>query len=668
MFEKIQSTIAGVFSSKHQPQEEPAQERVKSIEDTIYQDEIIAMVNEELERRNQERLPFELQWRLNMNFLDGNQYCDINMSSQEIQEIAKQYWYQEREVYNHIAPIVETRLAKLGRVQPALTVRPATSDVSDISAAKVSTKILEATSHKIGLQTDIKEATIWSEICGTSFYKDGWDTSAGQLIGVVNDNPVHEGDISNYVCSPFEIYPDSCFSTSLEDCRSLIHARAYHVDEIEELWGVPLEGRDVDVFSISNTNVGTGGLGHAASTSRITTTTKQEHEIVIEYYERPSKRYPEGRFIIVAADTLLYYGALAYKVGEDKKRDFPFVRQVAVSRAGCFWGISIIERLIPIQRSFNAVKNRKHEYINRLAMGILDVEEGAYDTEDLEEDGLSPGKILTRRRGSQPARFLQNEGTPPIFGQEEQDLENQFILISGVSEISRNSKAPTGTGSGVALQLLIEQDDTRLSLTAENIRLAILQRGKHWLRFYKQFAVGPRMDRLVGDSGDVQVAEWNANDITSDDVVLETENELTQSPAQRKQMVFDLMQTGIFHDPTTGTFSKRMRVKVLDALGMGNWEASADTEELQINRAQRENMQLEAGQIPIIREIDDDELHIAEHKVFMLSGDFEKLIEKDPELADQMAYHVKQHEKAMDLKANNEMLKQQLMQQGYVPD
>ena len=82
------------------------------------------------------------------------------------------------------------------------------------------------------------------------------------------------------------------------------------------------------------------------------------------------------------------------------------------------------------------------------------------------------------------------------------------------------------------LEILREQDETRLSLTAEHIRSAVLEQAKQWIRLYRQFAIGPRMDRLIGDGKDVLVTEWNKNDLTSDDIILDTENELSQSPAQ----------------------------------------------------------------------------------------------------------------------------------------
>lgn len=672
MFDNLRSKVIGLFTAAGKP--EPLDKRQGAADETthrIMEDHVkaamVGYVKQELERRRQERLVFELQWQLNINFLEGNQYCDINVSLGEIQEIDRAFWWQEREAYNHIAPIVETRLAKLSRVRPSMMVRPATSDLSDISTAKVCTTIIKAAYRKLAMKVAIHTGTAWAELTGTVLYKDAWDAKAGQVLGVLDGEPVCEGDLSNYVCPSFEFFPDSCYASDLDACRSVIHAKAYHVDDIEEIWNVKVDGKAVDTLNLNTTSIGTGGLGYTANVPRASAVTRPDHEIVTEYYERPSRRYPEGRLIVTAGDHLLYYGDMPHKIGEDGKHDFPFARQVCIERPGCFWGISIIERLIPIQRAFNAVKNRKHEFLNRAAIGVTFAEEGSVDIDDLQEDGLSPGKVIIYKRGFSPPRQMEAQQTPPSFSQEENDLVQEFILISGVSEISRNSAAPTGAGSGVALQLLTEQDDTRLSLTAENIRFAMVKKAKHWLRLYKQFAVGPRLERLIGEKNDVLLAQWSASDITSDDVIPDTENELSQTPAQRKQMVFDLMQAGLFIDPETGHMSNRMRSKVLEALDMGNWEAIDDIEDLQATGAQRENQMIQEGIPPQIREFHDDEIHLIEHNRFRLTGEYQELVEQSPEAAQYFDEHVKQHELARDLKSQMQQQKQALMQMGIVP-
>ena len=85
----------------------------------------------------------------------------------------------------------------------------------------------------------------------------------------------------------------------------------------------------------------------------------KNYAIVKEYYERPCRRYPQGRYIVVANKKTLYVGTLPYKIGNDGEFDFPFVKIVSIYSTGCFWGKSVVERCIPIQRRYNALRNRK---------------------------------------------------------------------------------------------------------------------------------------------------------------------------------------------------------------------------------------------------------------------------------------------------------------------
>lgn len=62
---------------------------------------------------------------------------------------------------------------------------------------------------------------------------------------------------------------------------------------------------------------------------------------------------------------------------------------------------SIVDRLIPFQRAYNAIKNKQTEYLNRLMYGNLFVEDGSIDIDALENEGLVPGKILIYRQGAQ---------------------------------------------------------------------------------------------------------------------------------------------------------------------------------------------------------------------------------------------------------------------------
>lgn len=594
------------------------------------EDIVVKETLEDFEERVRARKSFDNQWQLNMNFYMGNQYCDVGYGG-FVREMDKQYFWQEREVFNHIAPIIDIRLSKLAKIKPKMQVLPATNEEEDLYTAKVGKKILDSVSNKMNLSAKINQATKWSEICGTSFYKISWNPNLGQVVALEDDGKkIKTGDVDISVCSPFEIYPDSATHESLQECQSLIHARAYTVEEIKQTYGVDVEGKDINVYSLDGTSVSLGGLGYSGLATKLIETTRKNSAIVLEKYVKPCEKFPDGRLIIVAGDKLVYDGELPYLNGIDGKREFPFVRQICNEEVGNFWGVSMISRLIPIQRAYNAVKNRKHEYINRLTLGVLAVEDGSVDIDNLEEEGLAPGKILVYRQGSSAPKFLGGENVPSDFEKEEEKLLKEFNSLSGTSEIGSMENVSASL-SGVALELLIDENETRLKFTTDSMKSAIKTMAKHILRLYKQFATFPRLIKIVGDDGTFDVFYFKGNDISSDDVQFDTDNETNDTLSQRRTMIFTLLDKGLLADED-GKISNSMKAKIMENIGFGVWDNSVDLRDLHIKNADIENSKLNSGKDVEVKEIDDDELHINQHTAYMLkvlySGEYDKKIEK----------------------------------------
>ena len=609
----------------------------------IQAQELVKETLEDFEARVRARKSFDSQWQLNMNFYMGNQYCDVGYGG-FVREVDKQYFWQEREVFNHIAPIIDIRLSKLSKIKPKIQVIPATDEANDLYTAKVGKKILDSVSSKMNLMGKVNQATKWSEICGTSFYKISWNANLGQTIALEDDgNKIRTGDVEISVCSPFEVYPDSSTHETLEDCQSLIHARAYTTDQIKQMYGVEVAGKDVNVYSLDNVSSSLGGLGYDGLATKLIETTKHDSAIVLEKYVKPNENYPNGRLIIIAGETLVYDGEMPYLNGVDGKREFPFVRQICNEEVGNFWGVSMINRLIPIQRAYNAVKNRKQEYLNRLTLGVLTVEDGSVDIDNLEEEGLAPGKILVYRQGSNAPQFLGGEQVPSDFEKEEARLLDEFYSLSGTSEIGSMDKVSTNI-SGVALELLIDENETRLIFTTDSIKNAIKTISKMILRLYKQFATFPRLIKIVGESGELEVLYFKDSDISSDDVQFDTDNESNETLSQRRQMIFSLLDKGLLYDEN-GKITSAMKNKILQNIGFGVWDTSADLSELHIKNADRENTILENREVEV-KEIDNHALHINQHTSYMLQvlysgASFNKLAEEN------FLKHIEAHKKAL---------------------
>ena len=590
-----------------------------------FKEDLIADVKADFENRRKARVENERQWELNMNFISGNQYCGINARG-DLEDTDRDFFWQEREVFNHVAPVIESRLARFSRVSPLFSVRPKTDDDKDVNGAAIAEKLLASAFEKYDLDETVKKVTVWSETCGTGFYKIVWDNRGGNAVGEADGETVFEGDVKIIPVSPFEIFPDSLFSEELDDCFSIIHARALPVREIKEKYGVAVAGENLDVF----------GLFKSDSAKSGAKTTIENAAIVIEKYEKPSAEFPSGRLITVAGDELLYYGELPYKNGKNGARTFPFVKQVCLKAAGRFFGASITERLIPVQRAFNAVKNRKHEFLNRLSMGVMKVEDGSLDVDDLESEGLPPGKVLVYRQGSSAPEMMGGLSMPSDFNEEEEKLLNEFVTISGVAEVS-SSMSNANVASGTALEILVEQDNERLIVSAETIRKCYLEIARQVIRLYAQFAAGVRMIKIRDSFNKTRITYVDKSAVNSDDVYLENENELLYSHSQKKEMIFKLYQSGLLTDET-GDLRPATKEKVLSLLGYKDLDYQKGVSEMQSEKAQKENERIRKREVHA-EEVDDDEIHLDEHTRYILS-EYDELNEEEKQ---RLFAHLKEH-------------------------
>lgn len=565
-------------------------------------------VQRDFEARREERRAVERGWQLNMNFVKGNQYCDVDLKG-ELRDEEKEFYWQERRVFNHIAPVIDARLSKLSRMRPALKVIAASDDESDRRAASLASALLSAVQEDGDIDGVMNEASLWSEVCGTAFYKVLWNGGKGCAVGRTEDGEsVFDGAAEVVALSPFEIYPYSLAIESVEEQPSIIHAKALPVEEIAAAYGVKLAGRDLSEISLSPYMRGKSAKSRD----------KTGYELVIERYERPTCEMPNGRLTIVAGGELLFDGELPYINGDGGARTYPFIKQYAMPLAGSFFGTSVVDRLIPLQRSYNAVKNRKHEFLNRISMGTIAVEDGSVDTDELSEDGLMPGKVIVYRQGSQPPEMLTFGSVPSGFDKEEENLLTEFAKVSGTGQISDNADSYAGVTSATGLQLIIEQDDQRLSLTYASMKRALKLIGRHILRLYRQFATQPRLLRYSAGGSAYSVAAFKGSDISSDDVVLEADSDLNMTAAQKRTVIYEILDKGLFSGED-GNLSPSSKSKLLSALGYGSFAAARDLSELNRARAAEENEKLLKGDLPV-KEYDDDAVHIEEHTSYILTS------------------------------------------------
>lgn len=594
---------------------------------------IVDFVTNDFKEKQQNRRTYELIWELNMNFYIGNQYSYITPSG-FISDIEKNYSWENREVYNHIAPIIETRLAKLNKIKPNINIKPSSNTESDNYKAKLAKAILTSCYNENHLENIIATATHWSEITGTSFYKISWDSVSN------NDKTNNSGDAKISVCTPFEIYPDSNFTEDIEDCESIIETRAFPADEVNREWGVNLTGEDINLFQLNNSS-SLSNISGRSNYTKVIHSTNHDYLLLIERYEKPSKRHPNGKLTIICKDKLLYDGDMPYINGSKNTRTYPFIKQVSNKQLSCFWGSSIIERCIPMQKAYNSIKNKKHEFLTRLATGVLTVEDGSVDVDNLENNGIEPGKIIIYRNGSTPPKFLDPGTVPEEFEREEEKLLAEINNLSCISEVTTNASVPSGVNSGTALSLLMEQDESRLSTVAEEIRTSIKKISYQILRLYKQFSNNIRLNKLTDNNGALEMFYWTKNDISSDDILIDASNTLDETTANKKEILLKLIEKGIFSD-NSGNITNQTKEKILSTLGFENWCSFDELDELHKKRAEKENLKLIKLEDPL--DVDDDKIHIEQHTKFIISDNNNS----DQKFISNLIKHIQKHKEKLN--------------------
>lgn len=617
---------------------------VRPDRDAETQEGFASYVRREFERRLKERAIYEQQWLLNLSFIEGQHYAQVHKVTGEVYTPERKYPWEMREVFNHIAPTFETRIAKLTRNRPVMAVRPGSPDEDDVSSAKVSTKILRYNLDAQGFDAILEEAVAWAESCGTSFLKNLWNPARGPVVqdpmaamdptmqqqeeGGVSQMGVPIGDVETVVVPPFEMLPEDVLRPRLEDQRSIIHAKGWPVDSdhvqalVERYKMEHPEAEDWKPMpeDIASVSVGRGTI-NGMPQQRFTISSLKDRIIVIEYYERPSRRYPTGRFAIVIGDKLVHYGPLPYR--EDV--DFPFAKIDSIRRTNCFWSKSVVERLIPVQRRYNAVRNRIAEYLNRVGIGQWTAEEGTVDVDELTNE---PGIVVEHTRGSRPPQPVQYQPLPSTFMEEMNTLVQEIHQISGVHEVSHGQMPQNsgGSPSGVMLAQLQEQDDTRIATTQRYIDEALEKTGKHWLLRYKEFAMEQRAVPIVGKNEMVHLLYFDRNSIRSYNVHVEASSALASSPAARREMVFAMLDRGLFLDPDSGRLTSQGLQKVYELLEFGNWDDMDEDRGLPLNRAKYENLMMTQGQPVQVWPWEDHGMHVLQHQRYRQTEEFYELL------------------------------------------
>lgn len=565
---------------------------------------IVAFVNSRLEegRTDTARMAFESSVVTNTAYLLGydSVYFDPKNRLFRSYSGAAASPSRGRVHKNMILPSIQNRLARLCKNAPKYDVRPESPSEEDKEAARISLKVLVNVMDKERYSEKRIENTMWMQQAGVGWMKIGWDPDKGKKIYYQDDQGAQkqqsEGDVYIDVISPLEIFVDP-LAKRMDDARWLLHTRlrplSYFRDNYER--GAEVKPEDAYLSNIQNL------LRINSMTNKAGTTTSQmaQKNSAIEkaLYERPSKKFPNGRLIITANNILLAYKPLPVD-------EIPFVKFDDVKVGGKFLSESLITHMRPLQDQMNVILRKKSEYIKK----ALNMKFVAAKGHGLNEEALSDTTEVMEYNAvpdSEMPKSVVMPQLPQYAFQEDANLMASFSEIVGIGEPSKG-QAPSSDIPAIGMQLLVEQDDTRIGTVVESNENSHADVGRIILKFTNKFYTQPRTIKETGQGGEYSFSQVTGDQIPpSPDVIVIKGSTLPGSKSVKRNDIMNLFSQGLLGDQ----MDPAVKAKTLEDMEFGDiqnvWEDLA-IDAAQVDRTVKE---IEQGTKPLIHPDDNHQMH-----------------------------------------------------------
>lgn len=160
------------------------------------------------------------------------------------------------------------------------------------------------------------------------------------------------------------------------------------------------------------------------------------------------------------------------------------------------------------------------------------------------------------------------------------------------------------------------------------------------MRLYRQFTGEVRLMRYAGANGETSVAAFKGSDIASDDVTIEADSDQNMTTAQKRTVLYEMIDRGLFLDDN-GKISPSNRRKIFETLGYQGFAEGKDLTALNVAKAEAENSAMLTGSAEV-KDYDDHGVHINEHVAYLLAGNVEKNAER------RICAHIEQHKKKLN--------------------
>lgn len=495
------------------------------------------------------------------------------LSGRQIKELDQIY-------VNFIQPHVRTLAAKIQKARPILECVPATSDESDVQAAKVGDRLLRSEWYQQQMDSRRIEALIWLCSTGNAFLHTYFDPRKGPL-----NQGVPVGEVVTDIVSPLKILVEP-HRTKMKDCRWAIISEKLPKDQVVENYGDVYRqrtGKELvlnDLFStgtnydaVTESYLAVVGVGDTVALD------DSDYCEVDTLYHLPSAQYPNGIYAVVVGQKVIHIAPFPYPF----LRRLPIVHLREVCAPWRFYGETSTSEVLKIQDLYVRLRRIERDYhLDALNVFWLKKKGTRVDDDDLK----SRDNRVVEYEGEVPPQRIPGTGIPGGIYNSIQLAIQELDRSTGISESTRGI-APSGVSSGRALLALQEQDETRLGLTIQMMEDEFSVWGQNVLLMAREFYVEERRYAVVGESVGGAMWQFDRTELRETyDVRCVAGSALPQNKYAKQESVMQMFQAGILGNPQ----SEEAQIRARRMLEFGLSEDVFDDAMVHEQVAEKENV------------------------------------------------------------------------------
>lgn len=556
----------------------------------------------------------------------GKQWIGLSRSSKSLVPLPPEPG-EVQYTANRIMPVVRTEQAKVLRNKLTQTVVPASSEDSDLRAARIGDKVTQWLEYELDLQDVDQEAVLWALVTRIGFVVPTWDTQAGEIVGKDKKGDLYEGLPRIDVCSLFDVVWD--MSTSKwDDVRWVGVERIRSVEYVKQVFGVDIAPED----GLRMANVFDGKLS-SLTADGLTNGTQEVRDCVRlrTLWRAPSPERPKGETCIVANGQELYHDEdIGFGEEDTTHRQIPVFPLIHIRVPGRVIGTSVTEQLMPVQREYNTSRSQIIENKNLMSNPKWFVEANSIPGQDITREA---GQVVYYTPGANPPIMSQPRGLGPEVANNIERCLEEFQFISGQREVS-HGQTPAGVTAGVAIQLLQEQDDTQLAPTIQQYARFKRKYMSYLLKMVRFKFTEERTIKLVGKNKKTDTLTFRGSQLTSTDIRYEDISATSMTKAAKQSFVIELINAGVLNPQ----MDKDLIIRMLE---MGITDELYDGTEIDSNQAITENgLWARQDMSPTTRDFYNHEVHVMQHNKFRKGDEYRELPMEMQALVDA---HVQEH-------------------------